>query len=255
MTRTVQGGEPFFMQGNATGCLLIHGFTGAPNEMRLLGEHLAACGFSVLGIRLAGHGTSMEDLIRTREQDWIASVEDGFQLLQACCDHVIALGLSMGGVLTLHAAANLPVTGAIAMSAPYLVPHPFIATLRPILPLVSRLWPYHTKRHPGLEKVESQHEHVEYEAYPYRAVAELEDLIRLMKADLSAIRIPVLLMHSRADETVPEAHAERLLASLGTEDKHLLWLEESGHVITHDVEQDIVFDAAVKFIRRVTEEN
>jgi carboxylesterase len=44
--------EPFFFPGNDTGCLLIHGFTGAPTEMRPLGEFLAGKGYTVLGVRL-----------------------------------------------------------------------------------------------------------------------------------------------------------------------------------------------------------
>ncbi|HBF40708.1 MAG TPA: carboxylesterase, partial [Anaerolineaceae bacterium] len=31
---TMQGAEPFLFKGNDTGCLLIHGFTGTPFEMR-----------------------------------------------------------------------------------------------------------------------------------------------------------------------------------------------------------------------------
>ena len=41
MSMILEGGEPFFMPGNQIGCLLIHGFTGAPKEMRWLGDHLA----------------------------------------------------------------------------------------------------------------------------------------------------------------------------------------------------------------------
>jgi len=39
--------EPFFYPGNETGCLLIHGFTGAPKEMRWLGEYLTGKGYNV----------------------------------------------------------------------------------------------------------------------------------------------------------------------------------------------------------------
>src|SRR2546427_411191 len=43
------------------GCLLVHGFTGTPEEMRPLGEALAARGFPVYAVRLAGHGTDVAD--------------------------------------------------------------------------------------------------------------------------------------------------------------------------------------------------
>ena len=54
--------EPFYLPGNNIGCLLVHGFTGAPKEMRWMGEFLGNQGYTVLGIRLAGHATTPEDM-------------------------------------------------------------------------------------------------------------------------------------------------------------------------------------------------
>ncbi len=47
------GAEPFMHRGGPTGCLLIHGFTASPQEMRGLGEHLASPGHTAVGIRSA----------------------------------------------------------------------------------------------------------------------------------------------------------------------------------------------------------
>ena len=88
--------EPFYFPGNKTGCLLVHGFTGSPKEMRWMGEYLANEGYSVLGIRLAGHATQPEDMMRMHWQDWLASVEDGYYLLKDQVDHIFLVGLSMG---------------------------------------------------------------------------------------------------------------------------------------------------------------
>ena len=250
----MKGGEPFFFPGNRTGCLLVHGFTGAPNEMRALGEHLAHDGFTVLGIRLHGHGTRIEDLIRSREQDWIASVEDGFRLLEGCCDHIFVLGLSMGGVLALHAGAHLPAAGIIAMSAPHHTPNPFVPPLRPFLPLLSRVWRYAGKGSSDLRDEEAHKTHIDYHAHPVRAVAEFEDLVRQMRAALPGLKVPVLLIQSRADETVPAEHALQIQAALGSADNSIVWLENSGHVVTRDIEQEIVFKAAETFIMRIVKD-
>ena len=64
------GAEPFFLPGGRHGVLLIHGFTGLPAELRLLGAYLNERGFTVLAIRLAGHGTTVEDLSRMEHEDW-----------------------------------------------------------------------------------------------------------------------------------------------------------------------------------------
>ena len=55
-------GEDFFVQGNSTGILLIHGFTATTTEVRLLAENLHHVGFTVAGPLLPGHGTHPEDL-------------------------------------------------------------------------------------------------------------------------------------------------------------------------------------------------
>ena len=67
--------------GGRHGVLLIHGFTGLPAELRLLGEYLNARGFTVLAIRLAGHGTTVEDLSRMEHEEWMDSVRDGYAIL------------------------------------------------------------------------------------------------------------------------------------------------------------------------------
>ena len=51
--------------------------------MRPLGEALAAAGFAVHAVRLAGHGTTPDDLARTGWRDWLASAEAGLAALRA----------------------------------------------------------------------------------------------------------------------------------------------------------------------------
>ncbi len=72
--------------------------------MRWLGEYLNQQGYTVCGMRLAGHATRLTDMVRARWRDWLLSVEDGYNLLRSCTDQVFLLGLSMGGVLSLTAA-------------------------------------------------------------------------------------------------------------------------------------------------------
>ncbi|MCA1553461.1 MAG: alpha/beta fold hydrolase, partial [Chloroflexi bacterium] len=114
----LRGAEPFHFQGTHIGCLLIHGFTGSPWEMRWLGEQLAADGHSVRGIRLAGHGTCPEDMRSTRWHDWYATVLDGYRELRAQCEQVVVIGLSLGGALALHLAAHETVDALVVMATP-----------------------------------------------------------------------------------------------------------------------------------------
>src|SRR4029453_9505866 len=103
MSQIIPTAESFFFLGDPSKppCLLIHGFTGTPKEMRWMGEYLNQRGFTCLGVRLAGHATHPEDMIRSRYSDWIASVEDGYHTLWSMTDNIFLAGLSMGGILAL----------------------------------------------------------------------------------------------------------------------------------------------------------
>ena len=70
--------EEFHLRGaRQPSCLLIHGFSGTPYETRALGEALQARGHAALGVRLAGHGRTVEELERSTWQDWYRDVAAG----------------------------------------------------------------------------------------------------------------------------------------------------------------------------------
>ncbi len=246
----IPSAEPFFIPGGEIGCLLIHGFTGTPKEMRWMGEYLAQRGITVLGIRLAGHATSLEDMIRTRWQDWLASVEDGWHILSRICPQTFVLGLSMGGVLSLLFSTLRPVRGVVAMSTPYaLPPDPCLRFLR----LLHRIQPI-AMRQGESDWIDHEAEavHTSYGAYPTRSLLELNDLLAEMRTALSAVNVPTLLMHSRQDGGVSPESMPKIYAALSTTDKRMLWLENSGHVLTRDAARQQVFEAAEAFIHRVS---
>jgi carboxylesterase len=247
----MQGAEPFFFPGGRTGCLLIHGFTGTPREMLWMGEYLSKKGFTVLGIRLAGHATNPEDMRRSRWHDWIASVEDGITLLHGACDKVYTVGLSMGGALSLIAARRYKVNGAIAISTPYDLPHdwrmPFIKPLSLIIRNVG-------KGQPDWQNPEAARDHAEYPYYPSASILELKGLLAEMRAGLDDIKLPVMLVHSKMDRSIAIENLGRIYQTLGTDDKSKLTVEHSGHVIVREPDRELVFRATVDFIRRVNKQ-
>src|SRR5438477_6307703 len=91
----------FHFDGGRDGVLLIHGLTGTPNEMLLLGKGLHRAGFTVSGMQLAGHCGNQDDLLATGWRDWYASVENSAHKLRSRVDRVYVAGLSMGALLAL----------------------------------------------------------------------------------------------------------------------------------------------------------
>lgn len=243
------GGEPFFCPGGPIGVLLIHGFTGAPQEMRRLGVFLADRGMTVLGIRLPGHGTRPEDLRQVTWQDWAEAVAIGAETLRERCTWVFLCGLSMGGVLALYEAARRPSDGLIVMASPYRIRD---VRLR-FLWLLKRLIPNVGKPSSDLRDPEAQANRVSYSWYPLAAVEELLHLLRATTACLPQVRCPTLLIYSRSDRTVPPDHGWAIYHRLGSPDKTIHWLVHSGHVIPEDIEREEAFERIERFIRRVVE--
>ena len=204
----------------------------------------------MLGIRLAGHATRPEDMIRSRYTDWLLSVEDGYNLLRTCTDRVFLLGLSMGGILSLTFAAQFPVRGMVAMSTPYFHPKDWQLKYAKIL---SGLKPYIPKGNgPGSGWFgDAWKEHVAYPDYPMRSIGELGHLMDEVHASLPKIKVPVLLIHTRDDHPLICESMEKIYARLGSADKRRLWIEGSGHTITEEPRRELVFEAVADFIARV----
>lgn len=246
---TLSTAEPFFLPGGKIGCLVIHGFTGTPKEMRWLAEYLNKKGFTVLGIRLAAHATKPEDMLRVRWWDWVASVEDGLNILSGCTKDQFVLGLSMGGILSLITAAHYKVKGAVAVSTPYSLPADprlrFIKLLHWFMPKVS-------KGESDFRNKAAERIHVDYPYYPTRSIIQLVDLVREMHDSIPRIKVPILLAQSHGDHGIPHDSMDTIYNSLKTKDKTKLWVEDSGHVVIREPDREIVFKASVDFIRRIS---
>lgn len=242
--------EPFLFSGGKTGCLLIHGFTGTPREMRLLGEALAARGHTALGVRLTGHATQPVDMLRTRWQDWLASAEDGYHLLQGISDSIFVVGLSMGGILSLILATRLPVAGVVAMSTPHHLPDdPRVRFLR----IISLFKPFMPKGPPAWFDHAAYQQHISYPADPTEKYLEVKKLLEMMRAGLPSIQAPALLINSRQDPTVTpeERHMDLIYDELGSHIKKKVWIENCGHVITRDLQRDKVAEEVITFVDEV----
>lgn len=254
MTGLMPGGEPFFYPGGNIGCLVVHGFTASPQEVRGLGQHLASSGYTVLGPRLFGHATDVRDLRWARWQDWLHSVQDGYYMLRDQVDHMILVGLSLGGTLSLILASQKPVDGIVAMSTPFELPITgALRWLHPILRPVSIFMPQVAKGPLNFKNEAANLERVDYRARPLRAVPEVEAAFLYMQQCLPKVTAPTLLMHSRTDDFVPPQSMEKIFASLGSNDKKMHWIEQSDHVITVDLAREEVFQTASNFVARLSQ--
>lgn len=231
---------PFLLHAakpRALGVLLVHGFLASPAEMRPFGEKLHAAGYSVLGVRLKGHGTSPWDLRERSWRDWLQSVVNGYEILHAYCEKICVVGFSTGGTLTLiHAAGCAPSLAGIVAIAP---PLKFQNRNMRYVPLVhgaNQLIEW-VSNHEGVvpfRLTDSEHPQINYRHMPIRGLYELTRMVAHVKKILPNITCPALIIQSTKDHVVDPQSADLVVDQLGSRDKQLVWIDSNRHGILYE---------------------
>jgi carboxylesterase len=240
----------FFLAGGDVGALLIHGFTGSPPEMRLIGDYLHARGLTVSAPLLPGHGRAVADMNRCRYTDWIGAAEQALVDLRTRCRTVFAAGLSMGSLLALHLAAEQPgLAGVIAYS-----PATWVADRRILLtPLGKRLIAtLPVAGESDLVDPQAEQRLWCYDRHPVAAAHELLKLMRRVRMLLPRVICPLLIVYSTRDRSIHPASAIRTFTRAGARDKQLSALANSGHALTVDAEWETVAARSLAFIMEHT---
>jgi carboxylesterase len=237
---------PFLFEGtNGEGVLLLHGFSGTPAHFRMMGSFLNKHGYTVHAPLLAGHGTSLEDMDRTTREDWRESAAEGFETLATACTKVHAVGLSMGGLLSLGLAADRKVASVTTIDTPIKLKDRRMA-LVDVAKNFKRfmLW---SDPEPVPEG-EAATYFIQYEGFPLRSASELMHLIGETRRRLGQVDVHTLVIQSKADETVRPVSAEIIaggVSGLST----IVWLEHSRHNALLDTERSVMNDAVLAHLR------
>lgn len=243
--------------------LLLHGLTGVPNELHVLGGAIASDGYPVHIPLLPGRGTVPRDMDRLSWEDWMTAAIAAYDGLAADHDEVIVGGLSAGGTMALDLALRRPVRALLLYAAAVTVSNRF-AYLAPYGWRVIRRW-----RSPGARQNERDRRTVAsdgrtvapvapdggvstYDPIPIRAVGELVRGMRRVRPRLGAITAPALVLHAEGDRYVPVASGREIAARLGGP-VELLILSGDGHAITAGPDRDVVAARTRAFLTRLAD--
>ncbi|MBR2179107.1 MAG: alpha/beta fold hydrolase [Selenomonadaceae bacterium] len=245
----IPGAEPFFLQGGSHGVLLIHGFTGNPAELLLMGRHLQSQGFTVLGVRLAGHGTNEKDMAHMTKDDWIASTLDGYSILRDCCEMISVVGHSMGALLSLHLAAMLKIDvhRLVTLAPPIFIDESLNLHLLP--PREQSQGRFVRKARRNLKNVPSAVNRT-YRSMPLISIHELLDLIEIVKTELSKIKIPILILQGKEDRTVKIKSADYIYKNVASIEKQVKLMSNMGHLLPLREGRDEIFEITLEFLRQ-----
>lgn len=238
---------PFYMVGNEIKCLLIHGFTASPSEMKPLGEYLHQEGYSIKAPLLPGHGTIPADLNQTTWADWFETVRVEAEALLAH-GPVVVIGLSMGALLALEAGARIKgLAGVVSINAP-LVLRNQLSGLVPLVKMFRDCIP---------KKIGDEYNNLEargrfaYDCLPVNGYINMKKLAKDVVLRLKEIDIPTLVVQAGQDETVDPTSAKLLHRSLPA-GREILWLPDSRHVATMGPELAILGEEIIDFISHIT---
>lgn len=235
-------------QGGPIGVLLIHGFTGSVAETRPMGEYLAARDLTVRCPLLPGHGTSPVALTRIAWQDWTGEVEAELQALGQDCDRVFVGGLSLGALLTLWLGSQHPEIAGLIPMAPALEVRNRLMPLTLGLRHVLTYYPLGPIGDTDLGDPTAQDRIWCYDKLPLWGAAEVYLLMRQVRQALPAIRQPILIFQGRRDQQVTGRAAQMVYDGVSSEDKTLVWLENSGHNLLVDGEREAVWAQSAQWM-------
>lgn len=248
--------DEFFFPGAGVSALLIHGLTGTPYEMRYLGEQLAARGVRVRGVKVAGHAGLPEELGAVSYDNWYESVVNGLEELRQYGEPIVAVGLSMGAVLSARLAADQgeSIAGIVLLAPAFFLPMSttvVLKGLRAALGSFVDLIYLFNPGYSGIHDAAARSIHPAPHLLALSAPMKLLDLSALVRPMLPRVTQPALVIHARRDKTCPMRKNMRyVMKHLGSVEKRAVELEESYHVITVDSEKERIVDEVTAFVER-----
>jgi carboxylesterase len=229
---------PFELGRGEDACLLLHGFTGSPWEVRPLGEALAARGLYVRAIQLPGHGTTPEALLSVGHRDWERAAAEALLSLRDY-RRVFVAGLSMGALLSLMLAADYPErVHGLALIAPALRfkgPKMWLLKRLRHTGLLERVKPWVQKTGMDLSDLAVLAEAPILPAFPSARLRDLWTLQDVAREALPRVRCPALVAVAEQDHVV-DPECGRFLArglTASPQVRHIS-LKEGFHIVPRD---------------------
>jgi len=208
--------QPFaWKTGNDTCVIMIHGYAGSPDQFLFLAGQLVEDGVDCASLLLPGHGGTSREFGHEFDQEWRQHVRQEVDRLRDQYRQVVLIGHSMGGLLCLEYAAQTPVAGVISISAP-------MGIRLNIFQMALAMEMLFTSPGHGRPIVET------YRAgFGVRMTGLFSPLafvlpsislfrtIRRVRRVLPLVRVPVLLIQSKKDETIWRGSADQIAGLLG----------------------------------------
>lgn len=197
------------------GVLLMHGLSDSPYSLRAIAERLHAEGYTVVGLRVPGHGTCPRALAEVTWEDWTAAMKiavRGVRELIPNGSPLVLAGYSNGGALSIHYVTSaledksLPAVNAVVLFSPMIGISP-LAKISRLYQTVARI---SGDAKAQWSDVSAEVDPFKYCSWPMNANMQAWNLTQEVEQRLAALdqtgrmgqMPPILAMQSAIDATV-----------------------------------------------------
>jgi esterase/lipase len=247
--------DPFILfpkKSNGVSVLLVHGLLSSPAEVRGFGDYLCGIGYTVIGARIIGHGTSPYDLMQYEYSDWIDSVYKYFEISCMLSQNIVIVGFSTGGVILLRDEfVNDPrVKSVVVISAPIF----YIDSRIKFVPIINGINTIVRTLTSGTGvktffKNIPENEHINYWIIPTFSINEIGKLVKGIKNTLCNVKIPTLIIFSKDDTLVSVKGADYIYNNISSEDKEMHIIGSDCHGILYN-NSDLIWERISIFIEK-----
>ncbi len=197
------------------GVLLLHGLSDSPYSLRAIGQRLYEEGFTVVWLRIPGHGTNPGSLAAVSSADWSAAVKVAAKGLKERLPSdlpIVLGGYSNGGALSVEYTLtaldddSLPMPQAVILFSPMIGINPLarITWLYHMVALVSR------NKKAQWSSIFAEIDPFKYSSWPMNANVQAWDVTQSVERKLADLHShgrvkelpPVMAMQSVVDSTV-----------------------------------------------------
>ena len=234
--------KPLFVEKGAKAVLLLHAYSGSPNDVRMLCRRLEQENYTVYSPMFKGHGTLQpQEILAEKVTDWFQETKEAIAFLKAKGYQEIAvMGLSMGGIMAMGALtlADTAIVGGGSFCSPIFktennVPENFVKYSEQVL------------SYSELTIEEKQQQLAQIAIGAEQQLAQIQAFGTTVSEKLATVKQPVFLAQAGKDEMIDPLTVYKTAQALVNTKVTVQWYPESGHVITvaperKQFEQDVV---------------
>lgn len=235
--------ETLYFKGDSRAVILLHAYTGTPNDVRILGRRLNQAGYSVYMPMFTGHGTSnpMNVLKKGNVSAWWSDTKNAITFLKNQHKTQISIfGLSLGGIFAMKALEIFPElkNGGVFCSPLYV--SNFDNVKQAFREYITKIDSYQNQP----ESICEQHLR-EFEELAPTAMKNINQESIKITQNLNLIHQQIFIGQGEADKMIDHAAAYKLAATFPKEQVDFHMYKNAGHIITlnharKQLEQDLL---------------